>query len=95
MMTEEERKKAFSASVSKYESKAYDKVMVSIRKDKGVSRADIHRAAELSGKSMNKFCQDAIVKAMADYGITKEAKDAALQTDKEGNDSGKSGTAES
>lgn len=45
---------------TKWEAKAYDKILLRIRKDGEVTRADIQQAADRDGKSINQFILDAV-----------------------------------
>lgn len=44
----------------KFESNAYDKVLVRIRKDGQLTREDIQKAADAKGESLNQFILNAI-----------------------------------
>lgn len=49
---------------SKWESKAYDKILLRIRKDGDFTRQDIQAAADQDGKSINQFILDAVKEKM-------------------------------
>lgn len=45
---------------TKWEAKAYDKILLRIRKDGELTRDEIQKAADVSGKSLNSFILDAV-----------------------------------
>ena len=45
---------------TKWESKTYDKILLRLRTDGDLTRADIAQAAERAGKSINQFIIDAV-----------------------------------
>lgn len=45
---------------TKWEAKAYDKILLRIRKDGELTRDEIQKAADDSGKSLNSFILDAV-----------------------------------
>ena len=45
---------------TKWEAKAYDKILLRIRKDGELTREKIQKAADDSGKSLNSFILDAV-----------------------------------
>jgi len=50
---------------AKYESKAYDKILIRVRRDDNRSRKDIQRAADAKGESLNQYILKAIDMRMA------------------------------
>lgn len=56
--------KAHIRATTKYEAKAYDKILIRIRKDGDVTRETIAKAAELEGISLNGFIIEAIKEKM-------------------------------
>ena len=51
---------AHMRATEKFEAKSYDKILLRIRKDGDLTRADIQHAAEQEGKSINQFIMDAV-----------------------------------
>jgi len=49
----------------KYESKAYDKILVRMRRDSDFTRKDIQRAADAKGESLNQYILNAVKMRMA------------------------------
>lgn len=56
--------KAHIKATTKYESKAYDKVLLRIRKDGELTRDDITAAATAAGQSLNEFILESIRQRM-------------------------------
>lgn len=56
--------KAHIRATTKFENKTYDKFCLRIRKDGELTRADIMKAAEASGESLNQFIMTAIKERM-------------------------------
>ena len=56
--------KAHIKATTKYEAKAYDKILLRIRKDGDFTRQDIQAAADQDGKSINQFILDAVKEKM-------------------------------
>jgi predicted HicB family RNase H-like nuclease len=47
-------------ATSKFETKAYDKVLIRIRKDGDLTRKDIQRSADAKGESLNQYILKAV-----------------------------------
>lgn len=47
-------------ATTKYESKAYDKILLRLRKDSDINKESITKAAENAGMSLNGYILDAI-----------------------------------
>jgi hypothetical protein len=59
--------KAHIKATTKYESKAYDKILIRIRKENdpsGLSRESIQQAADKDGKSLNGYILQAVKEKM-------------------------------
>lgn len=56
--------KAHIKATTKYESKAYDKVLLRIRKDGELTREDITAAATAAGESLNEYILNSIRERM-------------------------------
>ena len=56
--------KAHIKATTKYESKAYDKVLLRIRKDGDLTRDDITAAATAAGQSVNEYIMESIRQRM-------------------------------
>lgn len=52
--------KAHIRATGKYEAKAYDKVLLRIRKDGDITREAIQNAADQAGQSLNAYILDAV-----------------------------------
>ena len=52
--------RAHIEATTRYESKAYDKIQVRVRKDSSLTRADIQKAADAAGESVNAYILKAI-----------------------------------
>ena len=52
--------KAHIAATGRYEKKAYDKVLLRIRKDTEPTRETITKAAEAAGMSLNAYVMEAV-----------------------------------
>ena len=57
--------KAQTKAKIKYETKAYDKVLLRIRKDGELTREDIQQAAADAGQSLNEFILESIRQRMS------------------------------
>lgn len=55
---------AQNKATQKYIHNSYDQVVLRIRKDGEITRADIQQAADQAGKSLNQFILDAIKEKM-------------------------------
>lgn len=51
---------AHKRATLKYETKAYDKVLVRIRKDGDLTRKDIQKSADAKGESLNQYILKAV-----------------------------------
>ena len=49
---------------SKWESKVYEKILLRLRSDGDLTRADIQQAADRDGKSLNQYILDAVKEKM-------------------------------
>lgn len=49
---------------TKWEAKAYDKVLLRLRKDGDLTREDIQKAADQAGQSLNSYILDAVSEKM-------------------------------
>ena len=49
---------------SKWESKVYEKILLRLRSDGDLTRADIQQAADQDGKSLNQYILDAVKEKM-------------------------------
>jgi len=56
---------AHKQATQRYETKAYDKVLIRIRKDGDRTRKDIQKAADAKGESLNQYILNAIDMRMA------------------------------
>lgn len=56
--------KAHIKATTKYESKAYDKVLLRIRKDGELTREDITAAATAAGESLNEYILNSVRERM-------------------------------
>ena len=56
--------KAHIQATTRFESKAYDKILLRLRKDGDLTRETISKAAERSGQSINAFILDAVKSKM-------------------------------
>jgi len=56
--------KAHIKATTKYEAKAYDKVLLRIRKDGELTREDIQQAATAAGESLNEYILNSIRERM-------------------------------
>ena len=56
--------KAHIKATTKYEAKAYDKVLLRIRKDGDLTREDITAAATAAGESLNEYILNSIRERM-------------------------------
>ena len=56
--------KAQTKAKIKYETKAYDKVLLRIRKDGELTREDIQQAATAAGESLNEYILNSIRERM-------------------------------
>ena len=56
--------RAHIQATTRYESKAYDKITLRLRKDGDLTRETISKAAEKSGLSINAFILDAVKSKM-------------------------------
>lgn len=50
---------------NKFEAKAYDKILIRIRKDGNRTRKEIQRAADAKGESLNQYILNAVYMRMA------------------------------
>lgn len=52
--------KAHIKATTKYESKAYDKILLRLRKDSDINKDAIQAAADRAGQSLNSFILEAV-----------------------------------
>jgi uncharacterized protein (DUF1778 family) len=57
--------KAHIRATTKYEAKAYDKIMLRIRKDGELTKDTIQMAADQAGQSLNSYILDAVQEKMS------------------------------